>query len=221
MNVLVTPELVVAYSQCPRKAYLLCKGETGEPHEYVRILERRVIENREEYLRTIDSSSDLVSTNLTLRSGDFETYCDVLTTRGESSYEPTLVVGTHKVTQDQKIRLAYIGHVIGQLYHRKPSTGIIVLGQDKIHKAKLEASYATVNRIISTLQTWVTGTTTEEPQVILNDHCPSCQYRHQCITAAEKANSLTLLDRMTPKLIRRFQKKGIFTVTQLSYSTVR
>ncbi len=107
--------------------------------------------------------------------------------------------------------------MIGQLYHRKPSTGIIVLGQDKIHKAKLEASYATVNRIISTLQTWVTGTTTEEPQVILNDHCPSCQYRHQCITAAEKANSLTLLDRMTPKLIRRFQKKGIFTVTQLSY----
>jgi len=217
MQELVTPELVVAYSQCPRKAYLLCKGETGDPHEYVEILERRVIENREDYLRKIDSSSDLVSTNLTLRSGDFEAYCDVLTTRDESSYEPTLVAGTHKVTPDQIIRLVYMGHVISQRYHHKPSTGIIVLGQDKIHKVKLEARYATVNRIITTLQTWVTGTATEEPQVILNDHCPSCQYRHKCMAAAEKADSLTLLDRMTPKLIRRFQKKGIFTVTQLSY----
>ncbi len=121
MNVLVTPELVVAYSQCPRKAYLLCKGETGEPHEHVRILERRVIENREDYLRTIDSSSDLVSTNLTLRSGDFETYCDVLTTRGESSYEPTLVVGTYKVTQDQKIRLA---RALKVAYPGQPGSGI-------------------------------------------------------------------------------------------------
>jgi len=34
---------------------------------------------------------------------------------------------------------------------------------------------------------------------------------------AEKGDSLSLLGRMTPKLIRRYQKKGIFTITQLSY----
>ncbi len=72
-------------------------------------------------------------------------------------------------------------------------------------------------KIIPALQPWVNGTSNEEPAVILNEHSPSCQFRHKCRAAAEQADSLTLLDRMTPKLIRRFQRRGIFSVTQLSY----
>jgi hypothetical protein len=35
----ITSEIVVAYAQCPRKAYLLLYSpEQGEPHEYVRML---------------------------------------------------------------------------------------------------------------------------------------------------------------------------------------
>jgi len=217
MTETITSELVVAYSQCPRKAYLICKGEGGDPHAFVEIIERRTRVNRERYLRAIGQPSGLVSTNVTLRSGNFEASCDVLTKRSENTYEPTLVVGTHKVTKDERINLAYIGHVIGDLYHRKLSVGIIVLEQNKIQKVKLEASYKTITKIIPALQPWVNGTSNEEPAVILNEHCPSCQFRHKCRAAAEQADSLTLLDRMTPKLIRRFQRRGIFSVTQLSY----
>ncbi len=39
-----------------------------------------------------------------------------------------------------------------------------------------------------------------------------------CREQAEKADDLSLLDRVTPKLIQRYQKKGIFTVNQLSYT---
>ena len=127
MTETITSELVVAYSQCPRKAYFICKGEGGDPHALVEIIERRARANRERYLRAIGQPSDLVSTNMTLRSGNMEAFCDVLMRRGENSYEPTLVAGTHKVTKAEKINLAYIGHVIGDLYHRKPSVGTIVL----------------------------------------------------------------------------------------------
>jgi hypothetical protein len=137
MTETITSELVVAYSQCPRKAYLICKGEGGDPHAFVEIIERRTRVNRERYLRAIGQPSGLVSTNVTLRSGNFEASCDVLTKRSENTYEPTLVVGTHKVTKDERINLAYIGHVIGDLYHRKLSVGIIVLEQNKIQKVKL------------------------------------------------------------------------------------
>ena len=214
---LITSELVVAYSHCPRKAYLLCKGETGDPHELDRIIERKARGNREQYLRALGQPGDLVSTNVILRSGNFEAPCDVLTKHGENSYEPTLVVGTRKLTKDQRINLAYIGHVIGELYHRKPSVGTIVLEPIKTQKVRLEASYATVNKIIPALQSWVTGTSNEEPAVILNEHCPTCEFRHKCRAVAEQADSLTLLDRMTPKLIRRFQRRGVFSITQLSY----
>jgi predicted RecB family nuclease len=217
MTKTITSELVVAYSHCPRKAYLVCKGEGGDPHALVEIIERKARAIRERYLQAIDQPSDLVSTNVTLRSGNMEASCDVLMRRGENGYEPTLVTGTRKVTKDVRINLAYVAHVIDQLYHRKPSVGTIVLEQNKIQKVKLEPSFDTVNKIISALQPWVSGTSDEVPVVMLNEHCPSCQFRHKCKAAAEQADSLTLLDRMTPKLMRRFQRKGIFSVTQLSY----
>ncbi len=72
MTETITSELVVAYSQCPRKAYLICKGEGGDPHAFVEIIERRTRVNRERYLRAIGQPSGLVSTNVTLRSGNLD-----------------------------------------------------------------------------------------------------------------------------------------------------
>ena len=38
----ITSEIVVGYSQCPRKAYLLlCTKERGTQHEYIQILEKQ------------------------------------------------------------------------------------------------------------------------------------------------------------------------------------
>src|SRR5215471_3682925 len=38
----ITSEVIVAYAQCPRKAYLLLfNPDRGEPHEYVRIREQQ------------------------------------------------------------------------------------------------------------------------------------------------------------------------------------
>src|SRR6266852_6021524 len=51
MQPAITSEVVVAYAQCPRKAYLLLfSPEQGEPHEYVRILERQRSKNQVRYL---------------------------------------------------------------------------------------------------------------------------------------------------------------------------
>ena len=51
MEPAITPEIVVAYSQCPRKAYLLLfSPDKGEPHEYVQILEQQRCANQERYI---------------------------------------------------------------------------------------------------------------------------------------------------------------------------
>src|SRR6266568_7711942 len=51
MEPIITPDIVVAYSQCPRKAYLLLfSPDKGEPHEYVQILEQQRCENQEKYI---------------------------------------------------------------------------------------------------------------------------------------------------------------------------
>src|SRR5437899_8020479 len=51
----ITPEIVVAYSQCPRKAFLLlCTDEQGMSHEYMRILEKQKRINQVNYLHTLN-----------------------------------------------------------------------------------------------------------------------------------------------------------------------
>src|SRR6266852_4238735 len=47
----ITSEIVVAYAQCPRKAYLLLfSPDKGEPHEYIQILEQQRRENQARYI---------------------------------------------------------------------------------------------------------------------------------------------------------------------------
>jgi len=48
MDRIITSDVVVAYSQCPRKAYnLLYTDKQGIPHEYMAILEEEASKNRE------------------------------------------------------------------------------------------------------------------------------------------------------------------------------
>src|SRR5260221_14718707 len=106
----ITSEIVVASSQCPRKAFLLlCDDERGMPREYIRMLEQQKTRNHLNYLHTLNQTSveakSRIVTDLphvghliieaTLRTEGFEAYCDVLTqvesgsSSHGSSYEPT------------------------------------------------------------------------------------------------------------------------------------
>ena len=67
------------------------------------------------------------------------------------------------------------------------------------------------------MQEWLNESSPQEPPVILNKHCAVCQFREQCKAKALQEDNLSLLDRITPKVIRQYEKKGIFTVKQLSF----
>ncbi len=54
MNKIISTDVFVAYSQCPRKAYLLlCTKQKGKPHEYVDILKQQKIVNENQYINTL------------------------------------------------------------------------------------------------------------------------------------------------------------------------
>ena len=56
------------------------------------------------------------------------------------------------------------------------------------------------------------------PELILNSHCPECEYRDRCRRNATEKNDLSLLGSLTERERTRLNKKGIFTVYQLSYT---
>ncbi len=238
MKNIITSEIAVAYSYCPLKAFLLLfSDEKKEPHEYMCLLEKQASINQAKYLNAlkqdnisvghydpdnIDNSSDFL-VEATLKAHNLEAYCDVLIkvrsnpSSGKYSYEPTIVVGTQSITEELKIKLAFVGLVLVDVQKILPLSGTIIGTEMKTHKVKLDNIYKKLRPIIQTLKEWITTPPSEPPQVILNRHCPYCQFQKECTEKAEKNDDLSLLSKMTPKIIRRYHKKGIFTINQLSY----
>ncbi len=236
---MITSEVLMAYIQCSRKAFLLyCKKEKGMSHEYSSILEEKSRQNRVKHLNRIKakiqetesySSSGMkkgipVLLEANLEFDGLAAYADVLTKIEELSshkryyYVPTLVVGTHKLYKEQKLQLAFIGYVLSKLQKKKSDTGILVEWGDKSHTIKLEPFYKEVEQAIRELKTWTSSPQTEEIPIILNKYCHYCQFRKECVSKAKEQDNLSLLNRMSEKEITALKKKGIFTVTQYSYT---
>ncbi len=238
MNKPITSEIVVAYAQCPLKGYLLlCTDEIGQQHEYVRILERQRQINQARYSAILGKNhhatvardqADLKGgtdylVGLTLHARGLEAECAALTkvpTRsalGNFSYEPAIVAATYSLTNEHKLQIAVAGLVLGDIQATVPTRGMVVGRDDHRHAIDLRKQYKPLGLLLNPLKRWADAPSVEPPPVMLNRHCPMCQFRTQCWDKAEKDDDLSLLDRMTPKSIRRYQSKGIFTVKQLSY----
>jgi predicted RecB family nuclease len=56
------------------------------------------------------------------------------------------------------------------------------------------------------------------PDLVLNRHCVECEFRNRCRRLAIEKDDLSLLEAMTGKERSKLHRKGIFTVTQLSYT---
>ncbi len=159
MEPTITSEVVIAYSQCPRKAYLLMfSPDKGKPHEYVKILEQERRENQTRYVdrlkqKYIDvrpyNAENLrkgreILANAHIRADGLEAACSVLTrvegksALGKHSYEPTSCLGTHTINKEQKIEIAFIGHVLGCIQNKQPVAGRIIGMNGSSHTVKLE-----------------------------------------------------------------------------------
>lgn len=59
--------------------------------------------------------------------------------------------------------------------------------------------------------------TAKPPPLLLNKHCPTCEFRSRCHALAVERDDLSLLGAMTAKERTKCHDKGISTITQLSY----
>ena len=238
MQPTITSEVVVAYAQCPRKAYLLLFSPAqGEPHEYIRILERQQGENHERHLDrlkqmhadvqpyTVETlrNGSTVLLNACLQANGLAAVCDALTrvegqaTRGQYWYEPTLCVGTYRISTEQKLALAFTGYVLGRLQHTLPVVGRLIAMDGTAHTVTLDKRVTDLMPLLDPIHAWTTDAAPAPPPIVLNKHCPLCPFQRACQAQAEQEDNLSLLNGVTARVKRQYEKKGIFTVKQLSY----
>ena len=211
--------------------------EKGTDIEFVNILTERKNLQKDKCIASINPSKlDIqinksnsrksygdILVNINLKSEYLDANCDILervdkvTPPKKISYEPTIFIGTRSINNEHKHELAFAGYVLGEIVGQIPEKGLIVNADGENHKLNLKPLMKSVRRIISTLQEWLVSPPSQPPPIILNRHCPYCQFQESCKLRAEETDNLSLLSGMTAKTLQRYEKKGIFTVKQLSY----
>ena len=214
MSHLITSQLVAAYQQCPRKAFILLRGSPEpHPHEYEIVVEERAAKRRIAYLSELALQKPVV-----ISVDDLQSTCDVLSQgKNRGQREPHLVIGIKESTSLDKALLAFEGYAIGHESRHRPSFGVMVPFTGNPKRVKLDPLYSGISKAVDRLREWTRQLPSDPPACVMGKQCQTCEFRDHCQAEAEKSDNLYLLDKMTPKVVAKYQKKGIFTLTQLSY----
>ena len=97
--------------------------------------------------------------------------------KGQPPYEPHLAIGTHAVAKEDKIRLAFMGYVLGNGHRHRPPTGVIINIAGDAQRIQLPKLMANLESAIETLETWRMNLPSDPPPIHLNDHCPICPFK--------------------------------------------
>jgi predicted RecB family nuclease len=132
-------------------------------------------------------------------------------------FVPIRFIFTNKLGKDDKLLLAFDSFVLSAATGREISFGKIIHGDDhNAMKVKASALSCEVRKCIERIASMLSKPT--PPELVLNRHCGQCEFQIRCRQKAIEVNDLSLLSGMTETERKKLHSKGIFTVTQLSYT---
>jgi predicted RecB family nuclease len=225
---IVTAGQFSAYLKCPTKALLLARAEKSADAFFADI-ERDISTAYKVKIRTI-SSTDFLAVDSVCRTETifvdsetafFSTEAATAIENGGPTNRPKLVPvfysASDKVQQSDHFVVSFCALSIAQAPGTSiPPSGKIIFGdKERVKTVKvttfLEKARLIVEAIVQDRRK------KESPPVVINKHCPVCDFRSRCRQVATNRDDLSLLGAMTKKERAKFVQKGITTITQLSY----
>ena len=124
---------------------------------------------------------------------------------------------SNKLNKGDKLLLAFDSLVLSEAFKHEISHGKIIYG-DRYSQSKVKVSLLTreVRKCISKIAALIGNNA--PPEIVLKRHCPECDFQAMCRKKAIEKDDLSLLAGMNEKERKKYNSKGIFTVTQLSYT---
>ena len=241
----ITPSVFDAYLKCPTKCWLRATGESTDENPYAEWVKTRNAEYREietarlvaatptdevaltPHVENTKTASWHLAVNLTAQTkmeSDFvESEIHMVervpaTGRGKAAqFIPIRFVFTNKLGKDDKLLLAFDAAVLSKELKRDIPLGKIIHGDDHATlKVKTSALAGEVRERLGKIATLISNPT--PPDLVLSRHCAECEFQSRCRKIAVEKDDLSLLAGMSAKERQKLRSKGIFTITQLSYT---
>jgi predicted RecB family nuclease len=130
---------------------------------------------------------------------------------------PIRFVPTNKLTRSDKLMAGFDALVLSKAFDIKVDVANIIHGsQWRTLKLKTNTLSREVNKTIGEVAALLSSSS--PPTLTLNRHCPECYYQDRCRKKSVEKDDLSLLSNLSYKERTHLSKKGIFTVSQLSYT---
>ncbi len=138
--------------------------------------------------------------------------------RGKAAqFIPIRFIFTNKLAKDDRLLLAFDAFVLSAALGREIALGKIVHGDyHATLKVRVSTLFGEVQKRLAKIATLLSSPT--PPDLVLNRHCSECEFQAHCRQQALEKDDLSLLAGMNEKERKKLCSKGIFTVTQLSYT---
>ncbi len=237
----ITSQLLEAYTRCQTKCWLTCAGENAAGNAYAAWVQaksegyrldgiKRLVAELTADERVVVSPTENLKTATWRMAADFPAQFRNLKTRisivervpsagpGKAAqFIPIRFVWTNKVSREDKLLLAFDAVALSKMLGRDVPLGKIIHGDGyAMLKLKTAGLAGDVRALIEKAAAFLSRPF--PPELILNRHCAECEFKTRCHQKAVEKDDLSLLARMTEKERKRFHSKGIFTITQLSYT---
>ena len=165
-----------------------------------------------------------------------------------TQFIPIRFIGRNKLTKNDRLLLAFDAFVLSALLGRDIAVGKIIHGflcgcdrksaansgsepeaedlrpvtaafsraQPRVLKVKTSYLVGEVRKRLEKISALLSSST--PPDLVLNRHCGECEFQARCRRIAMEKDDLSLLSGMSAKERQNLRSKGIFTITQLSYT---
>jgi predicted RecB family nuclease len=241
----ITPAVFEAYLKCPTKCWLRATGEAASGNTYAEWVQAQNASYRETGTARLLAASpqDEVALSPDLESVKAATWrlASSLAVQAEmdscaleselhavervpaggrgkaAQFIPIRFVFTNKLGKDDKLLLALDAVALSKALKREVSLGKIIHGDNQVTlKVKTSALAGEVRKRLEKIAALLANPTL--PDLVLNRHCAECEFQTRCRKIAIEKDDLSLLARMSEQERKKLRSKGIFTVTQLSYT---
>jgi predicted RecB family nuclease len=238
----VTSTLFEAFLKCPTKCYLRSTGQAGAGNAYAEWVRaqndayqnkaaKRVIESVADTegpvtspaAKDLKTSAWRLAVDLHVAAGTMESRIHAverLQPQGRcqpAQFIPIRFTFFNKLTKDDRLLVAFDGLALSEVLGRDVRLGKIIHGDNHASlRVKIPSLLPKARKISEKIAALLASDS--PPDLILNRHCEECEFRDRCRQKALEKDDLSLLGGMSAKERQKFRSKGIFSVTQLSYT---
>lgn len=235
-------EMIDSFLFCKYKAYLKMTGNYGYKTDY-ELVESELYERyKEQFLQDIRSyyeskqiiyptsplevnscRSQSMLINPEAKGDGFLITFDAIqishprNTRKKVPYIPIMITPKEKLTKNEKISLTVRTLLLNRIVPQFPETGRIIFGKElKASSIRMEDYRRTAQKVLDDLTTLMIENVT--PLIMRQDNCRICEFEENCRRYLIERDDLSLMGSIDAIEIVKKNKKGIFTINQLSYN---